>query len=50
LQGIGNICILLADHSNPLHNQLPSRYRSPKATYSSFSSKTMVATATAPRH
>jgi len=39
LQGIGNICILSADHSNPLHNQSPSRYRSQKASYSNFSPK-----------
>jgi len=37
--GIGNICILLADHSNHTHNQLPSRYRSHKASYSDFSPK-----------
>jgi len=38
--GIGNIGILLADHAlNPLHNQLPSRYRSHKANYSNFSPK-----------
>ena len=35
----GNICILSADHSDPLHNQLPSRYRSHKASYSNFSPK-----------
>ena len=34
VQGIGNMCILSADHSNPLHNQLPSRYRSHKTSYS----------------
>jgi len=30
--GIGNICILSADHSNPFHNQSPTRYRSHKAS------------------
>jgi len=39
VQGIGNICILPADHSDSLHNQLPSRYRSHKASYSNFSPK-----------
>jgi len=47
-QGIGNICILSTDHSNPLHNQLPSRYRShnsqlpqpPRLFYSLFSRTT----------
>ena len=28
-----------ADHSNPLHNQLPSGYHSHKASYSNFSPK-----------
>ena len=37
--GTGNICILLANHSNPLHNQQPSRYHSHKASYSNFSAK-----------
>jgi len=32
VQGIGLICILSADHSNPLHIQLPSRYRPHKAS------------------
>jgi len=36
-QGIGNIGILSADHSNPLHKQQPIRYRSHTATYSNFS-------------
>jgi len=39
MQGIGNICILSVDHSNPLHNQLPSCYRSHKASYSNFNPK-----------
>ena len=39
VQGIGNICILLADHSNLLHNQLPSSYRCHKASYSKLRPK-----------
>jgi len=33
VQGIGNMCTLSADHSEtPLHNQLPNRYNSHKAS------------------
>jgi len=49
VQSIGNICILSANHSNPLHNQLPSRYRSHKASYSNLVPK-LVAMATTGRH
>ena len=38
-RGIGNICILSTTTQTPLHNQLPSRYGSYKASYSNFSSK-----------
>jgi len=31
-----NICILSADYLNPLHNKLPNRYRSHKASYSNL--------------
>ena len=31
-----NICILSANYLNPLHNKLPNRYRSHKASYSNL--------------
>jgi len=34
-----SVCILLADHSNPLYNQLPSRCRSQTASYCNFCPK-----------
>jgi len=43
---IGSICILSADHSNPLHNQLPSRYRSHKAIVTAICVPKLVAMAT----
>jgi len=39
VQGTGNISILSADHSNTVYNQLPSRYRSHKASHSNFRTK-----------
>ena len=36
---VSNICILLADHSKSLHNQLPSHHHSHKASYSKISPK-----------
>jgi len=42
----GNICLLSADHAYPVHNQLPSCYRSHMSVNSRFSPKIGIATAT----